>query len=148
MPETLQNDVFLLRRLNPKQWDRKENKVLPAAFVLRDGEPGLSLFAEGRQTPRSLLQKLLNEQREKFHDQPQKLQNWLQSNGTTVEEMVSKNWRVARVSRTAFPPSTFSSTQQEENGHLEMRGTSEDFEKYSSHIARQARLCSPKECTQ
>lgn len=144
--EPQQEAVFVLRRLTPKQWDRRVQEVLETAFTLRFDETGLSIYDENIQSPRTILQKVLDEQQERYKDDPQGLANWHNSNGSTVEEMIKKNWRVARVPMSAFPPDTFSLTPQEPDGHQEIVGTAEDFQTYGVEIAGKATLCTPEEC--
>jgi hypothetical protein len=138
--------VFVLRRLKAEQWE--ETEVLPGAFALRRNESGLSVFAEDKQTPHTLLQALLNSQHKKYRKNPEKLNEWLQDNGATVEELVNNGWRVARVPLSAFPSDvfTFTTPKPDGDGHHEIIGTADDFDTYSVEIADKAILCTSEEC--
>jgi hypothetical protein len=146
-PQHSQEAVFVLRRLHVKQWDADTQEALPSGFTLRPDEPGLSVFLESVKSPRQVLEKYLEDQREKFKDDPPKLENKLNSNGRTVEEMVDRHhWRVARVPTSSFQQTVFQIGEANEDGYLQIYGTPEDFQKYSTNIAREAILCTAEEC--
>jgi hypothetical protein len=143
----LQDEVYLLRRLSAKQWDRHTQQALSAGFTRRATEEGLSVFSEQMITPRGLLQKLLDEKREQLQDDPQKLANTLRSIGESVEDMVDRcHWRIARVPLSAFPPNVFRVSEPDAGGHIEIVGTIEEFEQYNTKIARIASLLTAEEC--
>ncbi len=83
--------VYVLRRLPPNYL--KGNEVRPGAFLLHDGETGLSVYAPDRVTPRRLLQDYINtrytERRSDDGTVRDKAEGRLQKYGTTAEEMVT-----------------------------------------------------------
>ena len=82
-------------------------------------------------------------------DQKQ-LDNFFKSNGKSVEELYTNNWRVARLPLSAFPVGKFKRHGQGDDpldsGHIEIIGSQEDFELYGAQIASQSTLCSREEC--
>ena len=139
---------YLLRRLSPTQWNHELNEPNDLAFRLRPVDKGgLSVYLEGVQTPRSVLQLMIDSQKTKAVKSPERVEKWFELNGSSVEVLVNNFWRVARVPKSAFPSEQFTFTMPNlADGHLEILGTQEAFETYTDQILSQTLLCTLREC--
>jgi hypothetical protein len=142
--------AYVHRRVAPHQWDPKTNQAQPAAFRRRPNEAGLSVYRADLATPRRTLELMLAAQRAKARSSDPLIVDratlWLQKNGDTPELLVDNGWRVVRLSLDAFTAHGFQIGTANADGHLDIRGSIEAFERYSLHFARVAQVLSPQEC--
>ena len=100
--------------------------VKPQLFELRSEEKGLSVFAD-TVTPRATLQAMIDFRRECLTQGDMTAQEWLIKN-PDVETLVQKSgWGVLKIPVSEFLERGFALSEVEENGHLNILGSAEQF---------------------
>lgn len=140
----------IYRRITPTSWESGKGSLKTNVFRLRQQERSLSVYRADKQTPRGVLQICINDQERKLHsgdeNERARAENFFRLYGTTVESLVENGWRVARLPLSTLADKGFTIDEPDENGHQNVSGAREEFERYSKELGGCADLLSAEQC--
>lgn len=123
------------RRIPSFLWEKNKRVPKPAAFHIRQGEFGLSVFDTDLMTPRGTLQNAIDYAKARLEsdseEERERGKNFLDKYGNTVEELVQNGWGVAILPVDWFTEAGFTLDGPEPNGHRNVIGSRDDFQTHS-----------------
>ena len=139
-------EEWAYRAIDPQFRNSSTGEILAPALELRPNEDELSVYSARKCRPRDVLQRLIDH----LNDQAQsrtgrdriKFQEWVERKGSTVERRVELGWRVARLPLSAFVDRGFEAGDVESDGHIVIRGSRQDFVRYSKELVGLAEVVS------
>jgi hypothetical protein len=136
---------YVYRRIHPYNWDARRSRLKRGAFIPR-ANTQLSVFRADFQTPWGLLQRCIDDWRQKLHSVDASLRGAAAENlrryGETPEELVRNGWRVAELPATALTERGFTLDGPEPDGHQNAAG---DYALHSGELVGVARVLDEEE---
>src|SRR5206468_12293511 len=118
---TPEDAAWVLRAVSPEAQDTGTGAVTHAAFLLRTSEDNLSVYSSTIQTPRYVLQKIIDGRhailQAKTGEDRRRYQRWIERRGSTVEQLIELGWKVVKLPLSAFPQDEFEIGAVEPDGH-------------------------------
>jgi len=145
LPEA--GEAWVYRAVSPEAIDPISGDLNPLIFVLRANESELSVYAASVQTPRGVLQRIIDQLYEIYSAKPEPEQErylaWMERKGTTVERRIELGWRVVRLLLSAFIERGFIIGDTAPDGHIGIYGTREQFESHARRFMQLAEFVKP-----
>lgn len=148
-PNNFSRHDYLYRRIPDTNLNLKDYSIKPSAFSYKEGE-SVSVFSPLVRTPRDVLQLCIDEQKE-YSCSPNpktrlKGENFLNKNGTTVEQLVEKGWRVAEIRPVLLAEKISRIGKIEFSGHQDLWAKTDDINDFKKFCADKATLLTKEEC--
>jgi hypothetical protein len=131
----------------PYRWDKSKNRPQDAAFEPAPGK-SLSVYRTDIQSPRGVLQLCIDDQKRKLDSADERKRHnaeiWFEKNGESVEQLVSKGWRIVRLPIAVFIDRGFQLDGPDQTGHQNVIGN--EYTTYSVEFAELAEILTLEEC--
>lgn len=148
-PNNTSHHDFVYRRIPDYNLNLKDYSIRPSAFSCKEGE-SISVFSPLICTPRDILQLCINEQKGEscspHLETKLKGRNFLNKNGTTVEQLVDKGWRVAKIKTTLFIEKGSQVGRVEFTGHQDIWVKTDNINILRKFWSDKAELLTAEQC--
>jgi hypothetical protein len=132
---------WVYRAIFPAHRDTKTGQLKVDAFIPRRGRT-LSVFRADLQTPRGVLQTLIDAQTERSRSEDPAVRDgareWLARFGSAVEDVVANGWSVSRVALDEFERPGLTAGPPDSRGHVDVAGEHEAFRAAAREIKNAA----------